>query len=149
MCHLTQPARLPNGDVLFDASPPGQTAPTHFFLFNGHQLSLLDDNETATEVSSYDTRMLVLPTGQVLYDDSEQMYVFRPRGAPKTQWRPTINTVAKRLARGGTYALSGRQLAGRDQGAAYGDDFQDSTNYPIVRVLNTASGTVTYARTHN
>jgi hypothetical protein len=142
-------ARLPDGDVLFDASPPGQKAPTHFFLFNGHRLSLLDDNETATQVSSYDTRMLVLPTGQILYDDSQRMYVFRPTGAPEAEWRPTINRVATRLARGGTYTLSGRQLDGRDQGAAYGDDFQDNTNYPIVRVVNVASGTVSYARTHN
>lgn len=142
-------ARLPNGNVLFDASPPGQIAPTHFFVFNGHRLTLLDDNTTATDVTSYNTRMLVLPTGQVLYDDSEKIYVFRSKGAPQAVWRPSIGSVPARLARGRTYTLSGHQLAGRDQGAAYGDDFQDDTNYPIVRIVNVKSETVTYARTHN
>jgi hypothetical protein len=43
--------------------------------------------------------------------------------------------------------LGGRQLSGLTQGAAYGDDFQDATNYPLVRITNDASGAVTYART--
>ena len=48
---------------------------------------------------------------------------------------------------GRTYTLSGTQLAGLDQGAVYGDDVQDSTNFPLVRVTNSATGAVTYART--
>ena len=35
------------------------------------------------------------------------------------------------------------------QGAMYNDDFQDATNYPLVRITNTATGHVFYARTHN
>ena len=49
--------------------------------------------------------------------------------------------------RGGTYTLSGKQLAGLDQGAAYGDDVQDNTNFPVVRITNSPTGVVTYART--
>ena len=45
--------------------------------------------------------------------------------------------------------VSGKQLAGLDQGAAYGDDVQDNTNFPLVRITNSATGVVTYARTSN
>ena len=45
--------------------------------------------------------------------------------------------------------ISGTQFNGLSQGAAYGDDFQDATNYPLVRIVNTATGHVFYCRTHN
>src|SRR4051812_10001191 len=140
-------ARLPNGDALIAASPPGYKAPVHFFRLHGRKLTLLSDNETARDASSYLTRMLVLPTGDVLYDDQQQVYVFRSTGRPDPSWRPAIATIGRRLTRGAPHRLSGWQLAGRDQGAAYGDDFQDNTNYPLVRVVHLASKTVTYART--
>jgi hypothetical protein len=35
------------------------------------------------------------------------------------------------------------------QGAAYGDDAQSATNYPIVRITNNATGHVFYSRTHD
>jgi hypothetical protein len=41
------------------------------------------------------------------------------------------------------------RLAGLDQGAAYGDDVQDNTNFPLVRITNSSTGVVTYARTHD
>jgi len=56
--------------------------------------------------------------------------VFNHSGRPCEAWRPSIGSVSARLGRGRTYTLAGRQLAGRDQGAAYGDDFQDSANFP-------------------
>ena len=36
-----------------------------------------------------------------------------------------------------------------DPGATYGDDVQDNTNFPLVRITNSATGVVTYARTSN
>src|SRR5262249_38211112 len=50
-------------------------------------------------------------------------------------------------APGATYSLTGKQLAGLDQGTAYGDDVQNATNFPVVRITNVATGVVTYART--
>ena len=35
------------------------------------------------------------------------------------------------------------------QGGAYGDDYQPSTNYALVRLTNNATGHVFYCRTHN
>jgi hypothetical protein len=34
------------------------------------------------------------------------------------------------------------------QGAAYGDDQQAATNYPLVRITNNRTGHVFYSRTH-
>ena len=51
------------------------------------------------------------------------------------------------LAPGSTYTVSGKQLAGLDSGTAYGDDVQNATNFPVVRITNSATGVVTYART--
>jgi hypothetical protein len=35
------------------------------------------------------------------------------------------------------------------QGAAYGDDVQAATNYPLVRITNIINGHVQYSRTHD
>jgi hypothetical protein len=51
------------------------------------------------------------------------------------------------LTPGKSASLGGIQLAGLSQGAAYGDDVQDNTNFPVVRITNNKTGVVTYART--
>jgi hypothetical protein len=38
---------------------------------------------------------------------------------------------------------------GMSQGAAYGDDAQAATNYPLVRITNLETGHVFYSRTHD
>ena len=38
-------------------------------------------------------------------------------------------------------------VTGLSQGASFGDDVQAATNYPIVKIVNTATGHVFYART--
>lgn len=35
------------------------------------------------------------------------------------------------------------------QGAAYGDDYQSASNYPLIRIINNATGHVFYTRTHD
>ena len=52
------------------------------------------------------------------------------------------------LSRGQTYALTGTQLNGLSEAAAYGDELSAATNYPLVRLTVTATGHVFYARTH-
>ncbi len=142
---------LPDGNVLFDVSACVYNAPTHFFLYNASSNSLtqIPDVPNAPNDSTYYTRMLALPNGQVLFDDdSSQMEVYTGGGTPNPSWKPSITSLSSTtLAPGGTYSLSGSQLAGLDQGAAYGDDVQDNTNFPLVRITNSATGVVTYART--
>lgn len=140
-------ALLPNGNILLDASPGDFRSPTHFFVYDGNGFTQIADTPDAPKISSFFTRLLVLPTGQVLYDDGYEMDVYTPSGSAPSSLAPTIGSVPTALTPGSTYTLSGTQLAGRSQGAAYGDDFQDNTNYPIVRITNQASRTVTYART--
>jgi hypothetical protein len=50
---------------------------------------------------------------------------------------------------GGSYVISGHLFNGMSQGAAYGDDQQSATNYPLVRITNNATGHVFYSRTHD
>jgi hypothetical protein len=144
---------LPDGNVLFDASACVYNTPTHFFLYNAasNTLAQVPDAPNAVNDTSFNTRMLALPNGQVLYDDgSSQMEVYTAGGTPDPSWEPSITSLSStRLAPGGSYTLSGRQLAGLDQGAAYGDDVQDNTNFPLVRITNSVTGVVTYARTSN
>jgi hypothetical protein len=140
-------ALLPNGNILVDASPGDFSSPTHFFVYDGTAFAQIADTPDAPKISSYQARFLILPTGQVLYDDGYEADVYTPSASAPRSLAPSISSVPTTLARGRTYTVSGTQLAGRAQGAAYGDDAQDNTNYPLVRITNDDSGTVTYART--
>jgi hypothetical protein len=144
---------LPDGNVLFDASACVYNTPTHFFLYNAsaNSISQIPDVPNAPNDTSFATRFLALPNGQALFDDgSNQMLVYTAGGTPQASWRPSISSVSSTsLAPGKTYGLAGKQLAGLDQGATYGDDVQDNTNFPLVRITNSATGAVTYARTSN
>jgi hypothetical protein len=146
-------ATLPDGNVLFDASACTYNIPTHFFVYNAgsNSLTQIPDAPNAQNDTSYGTRMLVLPNGQVLYNDgTNQMEVYTAGGSPNKAWDPTITSLsATTLAPGSSYSVSGTQLAGLDPGATYGDDVQDNTNFPLVRITNNATGVVTYARTHD
>ncbi|HEV2372732.1 MAG TPA: hypothetical protein VGS19_11235 [Streptosporangiaceae bacterium] len=142
---------LPDGNVLFDVSPCVYNAPLAFFLYeaSSHTLVPVPDVPNAASDSTYNTRLLVLPNGQVLFNDgSRQMELYTAGGTPKPAWAPSIafGGVGP-LTRGKTASLSGTQLAGLDPGSAYGDDVQDSTNFPLVRITNSKTGVVTYART--
>ena len=144
---------LPDGNVLFDVSACVYNTPTHFFLYNAssNTLTQIPDVPNAPNDTSYATRMLVLPNGQVLFNDgSSQMEVYTAGGTPNPSWKPSITSLSSTtLAPGHTYGLSGKQLAGLDPGATYGDDVQNNTNFPLVRITNSATGVVTYARTRN
>jgi hypothetical protein len=148
-------AVLPNGHVLFaaDAGPTLGTfhSPTQLFDYDpdantiGPASPAIPDGLLATR-SAYVTRMLMLPTGQVLFsDNSSQLWVYTPDGAPLPAARPVINGVV--YSGGGTFTLTGQQLTGQSAGSAYGDDVESDENYPIVRLTN-ADG-VFYARATN
>lgn len=83
-------------------------------------------------------------------DFSSQPEIYTPTDTtvPAT-YAPSISSVATSLQPGTTYVLKGRQLSGLTQGAYYGDDHQMATNFPIVRLVSTASGTTYYARSYD
>ena len=138
-------AVLPDGNVLVDASPGVNKKPTHSFVFNGTTLSQVADAPNASISSSYYGSMVMLPTGQVLFNDGlGKFYVYNAGGSPETGWRPDVTSVPTAVTAGDTYTVSGNQLGGLTQDAAYGDDYQSATNFPLVRITNAATGDVTY-----
>jgi len=50
---------------------------------------------------------------------------------------------------GKTYTVKGTQFNGLTQGAAFGDDAQSATNYPLVEITNNATHHKFFARTHS
>jgi hypothetical protein len=143
-------AMLPNGDVIFEASPAGEQAPTKVYEFNPATNTYTDvtpqNGFPLNEGTTFAT-MLVLPTGQVLLtNDTQQIDVFTPDGSPNPSWQPTISNITDNGD--GVFTLTGTQLNGLSEGAAYGDDAEMASNYPIIR-LTDANGNVSYARTFN
>ena len=142
-------AMLPNGNVLFAADTPLFKSPTHIYEFDpvaNTYTNVTPSNPDLSGSPSYVLRMLMLPSGQVLFTDgSSQLYVYTPSGTPQSAWKPTISSV---VPSGNNYTLTGTQLNGLSQGASYGDDAEMDTNYPIIELVNGA-GTVYFARTSN
>lgn len=142
-------ALLPSGNVLCMTSP-GYGRGAQFFEWNGTSFTAVPGTPNAPSDSAYVGRMVVLPTGQILLTDgSKDVELYNSLGSPDPAWAPTIATVPTILTHGTTSTLSGMQLNGLSQGAAYGDDAQSATNYPLIRIINTATGHVFYARTHD
>jgi predicted outer membrane repeat protein len=141
-------AMMPNGHVLFSADHPGLQGPTTLFEFDpvGNTITPVL-NAPSVPGSAFGTRMLMLPSGQVLFTNGgTQLYTYTLHGDPDPAWRPTIAGVADNGD--GTFTLTGTQLNGISEGASYGDDAEMSTNYPIIRLVD-AAGNVFYARTFN
>ena len=129
-------------------------APSHFFEFNGTTLTQVADLPNAAAFIAYQGRMVLLPSGQILlsvYNQgaTQDVLLYSNGGAPQDAWRPVITTAPSQAVPGNTYSISGTLFNGFSEGASYGDDAQSSTNYPMVRIRNQATGHVCYARTHN
>jgi hypothetical protein len=139
-----------NGKVLVMASPGYGQVGSKFFEWDGTNLTKVDGPPNAVNDASFYGHLLELPSGQLLFTDfSSDVEVFSPQGKYQSSWRPKITSVPALLTRGWTYNLEGKQLNGLSQGAAYGDDFQDATNYPLVRITNNTTGRVFYCKTHD
>lgn len=153
-------ALLPNGNVLITASggrtPVGggyTNPPVAFFEFDGKKLIKEPTIPNAANNAAYSVSLLVLPTGQVLaVDGTDDVEIYTPSDRSyQEHWAPVIDTVPTVLSRGQTYTLTGIRLNGMSQGSFYGDEDQDATNYPLLRITSiTRPGwVVSYARTHD
>jgi hypothetical protein len=143
-------ALLPDGNVLVSASPGIYQLNTFFFEWDGTNLNSVPRPPNAPLDSSWYGRMLVLPTGQVLYTDgSNDVEIYTASGSAYPGLAPSaiLNTAV--LRRGTSIVLFGNKFNGASQTNAYGDDAQAATNYPIVRITNQSSGQVFYCRTHD
>jgi hypothetical protein len=92
--------------------------------------------------------ILVLPTGQVLAEGFS-VGVYNQKGKFDPAWAPMITAFPKTVKRGSTHKISGQQFNGLSQAAAFGDEDETATNYPLVRITNKASHHVFYAKTHD
>lgn len=128
-------ALLPNGNVLVLGNSG------RLYEFDGTNL-----NQTLSASGC----LMVLPTGQVLVAGGSTVKIYTPSNTTYLpDWAPKIKRYPKKVRRGSTYAISGRQFNGLSQAAAFGDELETATNYPLVRLTNAATGHVFYARTHD
>ena len=163
-CYLnggdTGAALLTSGNVLLGANTLDNDncpfAQIFFFEFDGLNLNPTPPTSEVTGA------MLVLPTGQVLLTDAINLvnnpviytpagYLQPPQGGP---WAPLITSVSDtRFVRGQMYQVSGKRFNGMSQASMFGDDLQNATNYPLVRLsLQSFAGPtlpVTYCKTHD
>jgi hypothetical protein len=149
---------LPDGNVLAAASPGYSVTPTHFWELKTSKTGAVtatqvDDTKTASESSDFTGNFLPIPTGQILWDNSQsstEVAVYTPKGKPKAAWLPKVSSVNSTLTVGSTgNTISGTNFNGFDLGGMFGDDAQQATNYPIVRITNTATGDVCFGRSYN
>jgi hypothetical protein len=125
-------ALLTNGKVLVEGNSG------RFYEFDG-------TNFTPTLFSNGGS-LLVLPTGEVIVGGSE---VYTASGSYIQPWTPAISIYPSTVVRGQSCTIFGRQFNGLSQAAAFGDEYETATNYPLVRIKNVATGHIFYAKTHN
>ena len=149
-------AMMVNGHILLAVSPTPTSAnhfpsPTHYYEFdyttNTFTAVGAPGGGTTTPNACYISNMLDLPDGNVLFcnQGDDQYYLYTPGSAPLAAGKPTISTVNRQNC--DTFQVTGTLFNGITEGAAYGDDWQEETNYPIVR-LNSTTNTY-YATTYN
>jgi hypothetical protein len=161
-------AELPSGHVVFAAdSGPNKgifTSPTCLFDFNPSTNTtsvfatqppdltgcLTNSANSNNSIIAFPLRMLMLPTGQLLYHNGGQtanvIYLYTPTSTlAAPPYRPVVQSVTGTLP---TLTVTGLQLNGQSAGSYYGDDVVTDENYPIVRLVN-AAGTVFYCKTTN
>ncbi|HXB12142.1 MAG TPA: hypothetical protein VNZ45_09170, partial [Bacteroidia bacterium] len=148
---------LPNGHILCAVSPIGYNSfnefrnPVYFFEYNyvTNTFAQVTSLFTGLGADSIDglncdfTTMLLLPTGQVLFGInqtgiSQYYWIYTPGSGPIPQGKPVINNVYQTVC-GNNYFITGKVFNGISEGAAFGDDWQMSTNYPLVRLVNGAN----------
>lgn len=145
----------PNDKVLMMASPGFGDPPSVFLEWDGRKLAQVPGPPNAAVDGSYFGNMLVLPTGQILLTDfSDDIEIYTPTVTREDRERqrfmaPVVLFTPQLLKRGRTYTVYGVRFNGVSAGAAYGDDAQAATNYPLVRIVNLKTSHVSYARTHD
>ena len=152
-------ALQPNGNVLIAAAggpkpphgSPFSGPPTYFFEFDGTSLTPEPAIPNAAIDDCFNLNLLVLPTGQILEaDGSKDIEIYTPNDTThNSSWEPVINSAPSTVSRGQSYTITGIRFNGMSQASMYGDEGQNATNYPLVRITNLATNHVFYCRTHD
>ena len=148
LCCADAPAcLLTNGNVLVQTGPPNFGSPSVFLEWDGKAFTQVPATPNAAGEPSFVGSMLMLPSGEVMVTDfSNDIELYTSKGGPQAAWAPNITSSPIAITGGGSYKLAGTQLNGWSGSSAYGDDEQNFTNYPIIRITNNATGHVTYCK---
>lgn len=143
-------AELPNGHVLLAAgNNTSFTTPTELSDYDPTTNTMTQISTPSamnlTGVIAYTTRMQLLPTGEVLFSNGSSLWVYTSYGQPDPAWLPTVTSVS--VNADGSYTLTGTQINGMSEGSTYGDDVENTTNFPIVKIVD-SNGVVRYARSY-
>lgn len=140
---------MPNGKILVGTGPAATyDSPISFFEYDylANAFTQIAGPPNGTNAATYYTKMLQLPDGTVLWNyGSPQLYCYVPDGTPLAEGKPIISSIIPNAD--GSYHLTGYGLTGISAGAAYGDDAQMDSNFPLVRMTNSV-GQVYYVRTY-
>ena len=129
------------GPLLYSTNISGKVStvfptPTSFYEYDpiaNAFTSVTGPTGLSDSISPFQAMMLALPDGNVLYSDyGIMLYVYRPDGSPIAAGKPKVTGIT--VNAGGSFHLEGEQLNGISEGAAYGDDAQMDSNYPLVRI---------------
>ncbi len=98
---------LPDGNVLVLASPGIFAQPATFFVYDGTTFTQTAQTQSAHSLTSYQDRLLLLPSGQVLSVVAEGMTIdveiYTSKGRPDPAWAPAIKTWPSSVTRGNSY----------------------------------------------
>jgi fibronectin type 3 domain-containing protein len=146
-------AMMMNGKILCALGQTnGFNGPTYFYEYDYLSNSF---TQVAAPVGSslgsapFVMTMTQLPDGNILFvsgQGSTQLYIYFPDGSPLAAGKPVISSITENTD--GSYHMTGTGFNGLTGGGAYGDDWQMDSNYPLVRLTNSVSGNVYYARTY-
>jgi hypothetical protein len=141
---------LPNGNVLVETGPGYALGGCYFYIWNGSTLTAVTGPPDSASNVDFAGNFLLLPNGQVLFtDQSPNVMLYNPGGAPNSSWAPAISYVPSIIREGSSYEIQGTQFNGLSGGSAYGDDEQNETNYPIIKLTIKATGDVYYGKEFN
>ncbi len=154
---------LVNGHILLAVSPIPNSSntfntPTYFLEYDYVANTFTQVTATIPTIGSdnlsgsisQNNSFLDLPDGTVLMgcaaiSSPKQYFIYTPGSWPIAAGKPTINSVT--TSNCVTYKITGKLFNGISEGTGYGDDAQNSTNYPVIRLTNGTN--VYYAKTTN
>ena len=110
-------AVLPDGNVLVAVSPGVFNNPTHFVEVQvasatSVTITQVDEPASAADQSSWESRMLVLPTGEVLWtSDVGDVQIYTPKGKARESSDPDSQEECLRTSRAAAPTMSSRARA--------------------------------------
>jgi hypothetical protein len=149
-------ALMPNGKVLFQVGNtiwPNNAATAYLYYeldpTANYPVGIVTSagNWGSVDTTGVSHRLLNLPDGTILVSNGgSTLHIYVPDGAPQSSWKPTISSIT--MNGNGSYHLIGTQLNGLSQGSSFGDDSQNDSNYPLVRLMD-SNGHTNYCTTYN